>query len=131
METFHFALKPNGFLFLGEANQLTARAICMRRLTARNAFFRADKSRRASFIRCRICRRRSGLTNRRKFPQIVKMKMDASERISYGELHGRILEQFAPPSIIVNEQYDIVHVSPNAGRFLQISAANFRRICSN
>ena len=61
------------------------------------------------------------MTNRRKLPQHREIENRANERISYGDLHGRILEQFAPPSIIVNERYDIVHVSPNAGRFLQIS----------
>ena len=54
-------------------------------------------------------------------------KTQSSERISYGELHGRILEQFAPPSIVVNEDYDIVHVSPNAGRFLQIAGGEISR----
>jgi len=31
-----------------------------------------------------------------------------------------LLEQYAPPSIVVNEEYDIVHVSERAGRYLQI-----------
>jgi two-component system, chemotaxis family, CheB/CheR fusion protein len=42
------------------------------------------------------------------------------ERISYGDPHGRILEQFAP-SIVANEQLEVFHVSQKAGRFLQIS----------
>lgn len=43
------------------------------------------------------------------------------ERISFGDLHRQLLEQYAPPSIVVNENYDIVHLSERAGRFLQIS----------
>ena len=40
-------------------------------------------------------------------------------RISYGDLHGRILEQFAPPSMVINEEYNIVHISERAGLYLQ------------
>ncbi len=31
------------------------------------------------------------------------------------------MEQFAPPSVLVNEAYDLVHVSENAGRYLHFS----------
>ncbi len=41
---------------------------------------------------------------------------------SWGELHFRLLEHFAPPSVLVNAEHDIVHVSPSAGRYLQFSA---------
>jgi two-component system CheB/CheR fusion protein len=39
--------------------------------------------------------------------------------VSYGELHQRLLEHYAPPSIVVDEQYNIVHLSDHAGHFLQ------------
>ena len=37
------------------------------------------------------------------------------------ELHYKLIERFAPPSILVNGQYDIVHMSDEAGKFLQFS----------
>jgi two-component system, chemotaxis family, CheB/CheR fusion protein len=40
---------------------------------------------------------------------------------SWGELHFKLLEALAPPSILVDAEHDIVHLSPNAGRFLQYS----------
>jgi two-component system, chemotaxis family, CheB/CheR fusion protein len=40
-------------------------------------------------------------------------------RFSYGELHTRMLEQYAPPSVIVNEHLDVIHLSASAGQFLQ------------
>jgi two-component system CheB/CheR fusion protein len=40
---------------------------------------------------------------------------------SWGELHLRLLEALAPPSILVDAEYDIVHLSPSAGRFLQFA----------
>ncbi|MBA2622537.1 MAG: PAS domain S-box protein, partial [Chthoniobacterales bacterium] len=42
--------------------------------------------------------------------------------VLFGELHLRLLEQYGPPSIVVNEQHDIVHLSEHAGRYLQFAA---------
>jgi two-component system CheB/CheR fusion protein len=39
--------------------------------------------------------------------------------LSWAELHYRMLEAVAPPSIIIDGEHDIMHLSPNAGRFLQ------------
>lgn len=36
-----------------------------------------------------------------------------------GELHQRLLEQYAPPSLVVNADYEIVHSSARAERYLQ------------
>jgi PAS domain S-box-containing protein len=44
-----------------------------------------------------------------------------SNGISAGELHLRLLEQFAPPSIVVTEEHTLVHVSEHGGRFLHVA----------
>jgi two-component system CheB/CheR fusion protein len=36
------------------------------------------------------------------------------------DVHLQLLERLAPPSLLVNGDYDIVHLSPSAGRFLQL-----------
>jgi len=41
------------------------------------------------------------------------------KRISTG-LHQQALEQYGPPSILVDEAYNILHVSETAGRYLQV-----------
>jgi two-component system CheB/CheR fusion protein len=41
--------------------------------------------------------------------------------ISGGQLHQQIVEQFAPPSVLIDENYDVVHLSTHATRYLQIS----------
>jgi two-component system CheB/CheR fusion protein len=43
-----------------------------------------------------------------------------SERVPAGELHLRMLEQFAPPSIVITDEHMVVHMSEHAGRFLQV-----------
>ena len=40
---------------------------------------------------------------------------------SWGELHFKLLESLAPPSILVDAEHDIVHVSASAGQYLQYS----------
>ncbi|HMJ06413.1 MAG TPA: PAS domain S-box protein [Chthoniobacterales bacterium] len=40
----------------------------------------------------------------------------------FGELHLELLEQYGPPSVVVNEAHDIVHLSEHAGRYLQFVA---------
>ena len=45
-----------------------------------------------------------------------------SRDASWGELHLRLLEQLAPPSVLVDAEHDIVHLSARAGRYLQYGA---------
>ncbi|MCC6329709.1 MAG: PAS domain-containing protein [Acidobacteria bacterium] len=40
---------------------------------------------------------------------------------SFGEIHHRLIEHYAPPSILVNEEGDILHLSENAGRYLRFA----------
>jgi two-component system CheB/CheR fusion protein len=39
---------------------------------------------------------------------------------SFGELHEEAVEHLAPPNVLINEEYDIVHVSTHAGRYLRL-----------
>jgi two-component system CheB/CheR fusion protein len=41
--------------------------------------------------------------------------------VLFGELHLKLLEQYAPPSVVVNETFDVVHLSEHAGRYLQFT----------
>lgn len=42
--------------------------------------------------------------------------------VLFGELHLKLLEQYGPPSVVVNEAHEIVHLSENAGRYLHFVA---------
>ena len=39
---------------------------------------------------------------------------------SLGNLHHILVEEYAPPSVLVNEEGDILHLSQHAGRYLQL-----------
>jgi two-component system CheB/CheR fusion protein len=40
--------------------------------------------------------------------------------VPFGELHQRLLEHYAAPSVVVNDRYEIVHLSDRAGHFLKL-----------
>jgi two-component system CheB/CheR fusion protein len=125
METFHFSLKPGGYLFIGSSESVQS---------ANDLFATVSKEHHVSQSRQATSR---VLPTRGTTPLSVRFKMPPSaiktgemteERekrvlqcISFADLHQRLLEQYAPPSIVVNEEYEIVHLSERAGRFLQIA----------
>ncbi len=121
METMHFALKPGGYLFLGTSESIDGAGDLYAPASRENHIFQARQtSPRVSYPVPDL----SPSLRYDQSPTVIRTRENEDrqfEKVSYGELHGRILEQFAPPSLIVNEQFDIVHVSPNAGRYLQIS----------
>ncbi|SAK58411.1 chemotaxis protein [Caballeronia fortuita] len=127
LELFHFALRAGGYLFLGTAESAD---------TADDLFTIVDK-------KSRIYRARTVL-NRVKppvsFPSLgpaniapreelitttVPANMtsgpEAPERrsFSFAALHQRVLEEYAPPSVVVDRDSNIVHLSTTAGRFLR------------
>ena len=50
-----------------------------------------------------------------------------SPAVTWSELHFKLIERFAPPSLMVNAEYDIVHLSESAGRFLHFGAGQLQR----
>ena len=42
--------------------------------------------------------------------------------VLFGELHLKLLEQYGPPSVVVNDGHDILHLSEHAGRYLHFVA---------
>jgi two-component system CheB/CheR fusion protein len=117
IETFHFALRPGGYLFLGTSEAADAAA---------DLFVPADKDAHIFESRMVMSRLSLPLALDRALPVVPAGLSRPSEprsqpeRISPGELHLRLLEQYAPPSLVVNEEYTLLHVSQSAGPYLQI-----------
>jgi two-component system, chemotaxis family, CheB/CheR fusion protein len=117
LETFHFALRPGGFLFLGQSETADAGG---------DLFAAVEKG-------AHILEGRTAIA-----PRVVPMLYDLphvaparaplpsfdlhpSDRVSPADLHMRLLENYAPPSILITEEYHILHVSESAARFLEFS----------
>lgn len=65
-------------------------------------------------------------------PPFALTRAASHDRLSWGELHLKLLERMGPPSLIVNSDHEILHLSPSMGPFLQFSggepSANLLRL---
>ena len=135
LNTFHFALRPDGLLLLGSsetAGDLTLfgpldkkHRLYQRRAVARPIALLPVSS---SLVLTRprpIEADELAAPAPNGTPVVVAQNAPSNGEWraggSFGELHLRLLEEFAPPSVLVDEDYDILHLSPGAGRFLQWS----------
>jgi two-component system CheB/CheR fusion protein len=113
--TFAYALVPGGYLFLG---------------TSENAdhppglFQAVDRE-------ARIYRSADRQIDRLSLPKLmvnptihetssIRQPVRSTQHVDASQ-HAHALEEFAPPSALVNDTYGIVHLSDSAGRFLQPS----------
>jgi two-component system, chemotaxis family, CheB/CheR fusion protein len=118
MEVLHFALRPGGYLFLGTSESIN---------DAGDLFITVDKDHHIFQSRAVSSRMSFPLPKLSLTPRIDQRQREerdevrAHERLSYLDLHLRLLEQFGPPSVLVNENYDIVHLSERVGQYLQFT----------
>ncbi len=112
--TFNYALVSGGFLFLGQSE--TADSV-------RDAFQAVDKETHIYKSSGRLPD--AALPPLRGFGTV---RLDAlhsppassrSAPVSDGAAHKQALEEFAPPSVLVDGAYRILHLSESAGRYLQ------------
>lgn len=114
LEKFHAALNPDGFLFLGSSESADAASELFVPFDKKNRIYRARTlSRTARYLPALS----SPLPHR--LPEPTLAGVAPRPQFSYGEVHQRALTQFAPPSLIVDRDSDIVHMSETAGRFLR------------
>jgi two-component system CheB/CheR fusion protein len=119
LETFHFALRPGGFLFLG----LSESAESATDLYAPfNREFHVFQARPVSVKTYPVP---DSVPNFQFSQQISRPVTPPStqqvrERMTIGDLHQRLLEEYAPPSVVVNEDYEIIHLSERAGKYFHI-----------
>ncbi|MBC7797964.1 MAG: PAS domain S-box protein, partial [Pyrinomonadaceae bacterium] len=116
LELFNFALIPKSFLFLGSSE------------SAENStplFSTFDKKQRIYSSKVRLVAS-SSLTT---FPTAGRWQIELPDTIKatplqslrLGEIHLNLIEQYSPPSILINEEQEIVHLSENAGSYLHFS----------
>jgi two-component system, chemotaxis family, CheB/CheR fusion protein len=119
--TFHYALNPGGFLMLG-GSETADNPPGLFRTIDRTA--RIYKSIAQAGDRPRLLPRLLGPVTIRDQAALVGRRVSASMALSEAALHRRVLENVAPPSILVDEMHRVIHLSENAGRYLQPSGGS-------
>lgn len=118
LQTFHFALSPGGYLFLGNSESADLRSDLFEVLDKKNRIYRVkgaappERGVIRDFPRVTPIRRIS----------TVSVKEPKNDKVTYALLHQRMLEQYAPPSIMVTHDSTIVHIADRAGHFLRYTA---------
>jgi PAS domain S-box-containing protein len=120
IETFHFALNKSGFLFLGSSESADSWSDLFATFNRENHIFQTRKRHLRPFPVPESVPLLK-VAQPKLIPTSIDKESSSRERISFGELHQRLLEEYAPPSILINEEYEIVHISDRAGNYLQIS----------
>ena len=137
LEIFHFALRGEGVLFLGSSESVDEdsplfavldkkRRIYLRRSGVRSALpFAAERGplmRKMLHALPADASKEAVLpagTPRPAAPPLLRAHAEDAPT-SWSDLHYELVEQLAPPSVVVNQDHQIMHVSEHAGRFLQI-----------
>lgn len=118
--TFHYALNPGGFLFLGASESADHPGGLFRPVDREARIYRSVAT---------IGERRPALPvllGPRQLPTGAPAIPRAAPVPNPGDaaLHRQMLEKIAPPSMLVDETYRAVHLSEHAGRFLQLSGGS-------
>jgi two-component system CheB/CheR fusion protein len=113
-EILHYALQPNGYLFLGTAESVDAISELFTPVDKKHRIYQAVNVRSRSFHALPPALLATGR------PPTVKAPSNHQERrqISAQELHRDFQEDYAPPSILIDENRNVVYVTKKAGRFL-------------
>ena len=118
ISTFHYALNPGGYVFLG-ASETAENPPGLFRSVDRTA--RIYQSTAVPGDKPRLLPRLLGPIRIR--DQVVQLGRAMSPTVALGEaaMHRRAIEQVAPPSMLIDESHRVIHLSENAGRFLMPS----------
>ena len=115
LQLFHFALKPGGYLLLGSSESAESVEELFIAVDKKNRIYRARAT-----VRPLVQQR---LSHRPPAGAHVPngLPMAASRRqMSPAEVHQRALAQFGPPSVIVDTDHNIVHMSDRAAQFMRM-----------
>lgn len=111
---FHYALKPNGYVFLGSAETIDA---------THEQFRPVDRDARiylAAGAPDKVAPILPQLTSDFRSTEYRPLQTGHVEQaITVGHAHGAALERSAPPSVLVDGSFKILHISANAGRFFR------------
>ncbi len=112
MSMFHYALEEDGFLVVGTAEGVESELFqCVNK--------QYGLYRRRSVPNPRHPTSNSALNSRFRYPEDQEVP-NLNPAASYGLLHENVVELYAPPSVLINPDGELMHYSARAGRFLHM-----------
>ncbi|MGE5268694.1 MAG: CheR family methyltransferase [Thiohalocapsa sp.] len=112
--TFHYALRPGGYLFLGVSENLSRHSDYFTTIDSKHRIFqRRDDAARHGFFPVAIAARYPS----RPPPQAIGLQREGLSLRQSTE--KRVLERFAPAHVVVNRNGDILHYSGRTGKYLE------------
>lgn len=122
LKLFHYTLKPEGYLFLGTSESVDAPPDLFSTLDRKSRLFQPKEAspQYASFPWLGM--------NPDRFEKASERARsrwgDPPEAKGFGALHRQALAELAPPSVLINEDYTILHVGNGAERFLRFPSGD-------
>jgi two-component system CheB/CheR fusion protein len=116
LQMFHFALQPGGYLLLGSSESAEAAGELFTAVDKKNRIYRANRV--TTAVRPPISMpviQHGGSTS----TASVGPAPALPQAMPFSALHHRILELYAPPSIVVDTDANILHMSEHAGQYLR------------
>ena len=127
MDIFHFALRPAGRLFLGTSEAVAEGGAEFTVLDKAHRLYQRQPNGRGSIalpagpsLLAFDLRHRASLAAGDQAARGERERRLGPPQLSWGDLHFKLVERYAPPSIVVNQAYDIVHLSEHAGDFVEL-----------
>ncbi|HVI00518.1 MAG TPA: chemotaxis protein CheB [Enhygromyxa sp.] len=114
-ELFHYALRPEGVLLLGTSESLM-----------RGGLFQVEDKKLGLYRKRNVPSSEPRLpvfamTGTRERVSALNQRQPAKEPPpSYALLHAQMISSHAPPSVLINQEYNVLHISADAGRFLRV-----------
>ena len=126
-QVFHFALRERGYLFLGSSESAESTSNIFSAIDKKHRIYQSRPS--TAVWNGPPAMPQAGSWSPKLSDVVAKTRNHLQ---SFGELHHRLIEYYSPPSILVNEDGDILHLSENAGKFLRFAggapSANLLRV---
>jgi two-component system CheB/CheR fusion protein len=139
LEIFNFALKPGMLLFLGSSESVDDGSALFTAVDKKHRLYRQRPAhrirlpvptgagegavQRALHQHERLKLSQVGMPSRTFLASFLPQEIDGGTTLGESrpanELHYKLLARFGPPSLVVDADHEIIHLSENANRFLQ------------
>lgn len=119
LQTFHAALQPGGYLFLGSSETADAAEGLFTTVDKNNRIYRASSASRKIYLSTRLRNTTSAVDLVRTSLPPARMQLPGEKHSTYARLHQRALEKLGPPTALIDSDFRIVHLSDGAGRYLR------------